>query len=373
MNHKHAKELLDKYRVGTCTERELAILESWYANFELDQLAPLTETQFNEIAASKAPKVKKRTVPLWKKLSVAATITILTSVGLYFYQQSKTNSNAEFTAGSKDLSPGRHSATLTLTDGRKIVLNEATNGELVKQAGVAIVKTADGRLIYRVEGNENHSANQLNTLSTARGETYEVILPDGSHVWLNAASSVTYPTSFAKAKQRKVILTGEGYFEVAKMKLPFIVESAQQQVEVLGTHFNISSYADNSVVRTTLLEGSVQVAVPNSLEAKRLIPNQQAVLTKGGVMEVVNVNGQNTISWKNGEFVFESEPLSSIMKKIERWYDVKVVYEQESLKAATFEGSLSLYDKISRILNTIAYAGTAKFRVDGRTIFVSKY
>lgn len=189
-------------------------------------------------------------------------------------------------------------------------------------------------------------------------------------MFLNAQSSLKYPTSFANTAKREVALSGEGYFEVAKDKLhPFIVATDKQRVEVLGTHFNISSYPDEENIRTTLLEGSVKVVSGSSKSL--LVPNQQASMGKDG-LKVREVNVDEVVSWKNGMFAFSDLPLEEIMKKIARWYNVEVVYEQGVNKAEAYGGSVSRYDNVSRVLSKLELTGSVHFKVEGRRIIVTK-
>ena len=311
-------------------------------------------------------------MPLWKKLSVAAAILIIGFTGvLMFNQQRKTG---EVVLAKNDIAPGKNGATLTLADGKQILINDALAGNIAEQSGVRISKTADGQLVYEVLDNGSGKL-EYNTLSTTRGEQTQVRLPDGSVVFLNAVSSLRYPTSFKGMDKRLVSLIGEGYFEVAKDKAnPFVVSTEGQQVEVLGTHFNINSYADEKVVRTTLLEGSVRVSPMNAGVlggGSVLKPNQQASLI-GGSLNVKPVEGEDIVAWKNGLFVFEAESLESIMRRVERWYDVEVSFGTGVDKNELYIGSVSRYDKVSRVLETIESTGGIHFKIEGRRIMVMK-
>jgi len=317
------------------------------------------------------PRTASRMIRLWPRIAVAAAMAIVIfGGGLFLYQQDK-KSNPDALAYQGDVEPGKIGATLTLANGRKILLSDAKSGELAKEAGVMISKTADGQISYEIIGQDNQEAAKINTLSTANGETYVVVLPDRSKVWLNAASSLKYPSSFTAASQRRVELAGEAYFEIAKDRAhPFIVKTAGQEVEVLGTHFNINSYGNEPVVKTTLLEGSVKVTSSAGGDVV-LKPDQQAINTGKGIT-VLPVTGDDAIAWKNGLFVFEDESLESIMRKVERWYDVEVEYVAGVNQKELYFGSVSRYDKVSKVLDALKSTGGLHFEIQGRRILVKK-
>ncbi|MGY0036944.1 FecR family protein [Pedobacter sp. NJ-S-72] len=211
-------------------------------------------------------------------------------------------------------------------------------------------------------------------METPKGGQYQLVLPDGTKVWLNAASSLRYPVAF-QGNERKVELTGEAYFEVAKDKTrPFEVYSNNQVVQVLGTHFNINAYSNEPFVSTTLLEGSVKVT--NSLtNAQKIIrPGQQSLISKDGQagIEVKNMDLDEAVAWKNGYFMFNEEELESILKKVSRWYNVDVQYEQEELKHQLFSGTLSKYSNVSQVLKKLEMLQSIHFKIEGRKIIVTK-
>ncbi|MHA4896384.1 FecR family protein [Pedobacter sp. PWIIR3] len=312
--------------------------------------------------------VRNKRINLWTKIGVAAAIsTLIISAGLWFNGRKAGGENINEIQYSSDVNPGVKGATLTLANGKKINLTTGANGELAKEAGVSISKTANGKLIYKIIGTADDEG--MNTLSTANGETYEVILPDGSNVWLNSASSLTYKASLLEKGKRKVALTGEGYFEIAKDKVhPFIVSSGNQQVEVLGTHFNVNAYHDEKVFRTTLLEGSVKLT-DNGMESI-LVPGIQAVNSNGQINQI-KVDTELAIAWKNNKFIFDRVPIEEIMRMIARWYNLKVVYEGE-IPSGTFWGSVSRFENVSKALIPLEATGNVHFKIEGRTIFVAK-
>ncbi|SMC88870.1 FecR family protein [Pedobacter africanus] len=316
----------------------------------------------------RSPQKLPRKVKLWPKWAVAASIAIVIFTGGYLYFQTRSQ-NSKSTEIVNDIAPGKNGATLTLANGQKILINDALAGNIATQAGVSISKNASGQIIYEITDNgSNNSA--YNSLSTTRGEQTQVRLPDGTLVFLNAESSLKYPTSFRKLDKRQVSLTGEGYFEVAKDKAhPFIVKTANQEVEVLGTHFNINTYSSESNVRTTLLEGSVKISSSNN--SKILKPNEQAILSGDGNIRVSEADAAVAVAWKNNQFMFDSENIQTVMRMIERWYDVDVEYVGE-ITDEKFWGGVSRFDKVSKVLKSLESTGKVHFKIEGRKIYVSK-
>ncbi|MDR6785234.1 transmembrane sensor [Pedobacter africanus] len=324
--------------------------------------------------------LQHKTVQLRKRKSwfsitaSAAAVLFLLGIGIYFYANRFSHKEPVKFVNTADIYPGKKGAVLTLSNGKKVYLSEAVNGQLADEAGVDITKTADGQIIY----DSRHSATnsiKTNTLSTARGEIYQLLLPDGTRAWINAASTLKYPTSFSGSKNRRVQLSGEAYFEVKKNQgQPFIVESSRQQVEVLGTHFNVNSYAEESTVMTTLLEGSVRILAlrPSSHATGSAIlkPGEQSVLSAQSSLKVAAVNTETVIAWKNNEFMFDGESIESVMKMISRWYDVEIIYTGNK-PTEKFIGSISRTHPLSKALGLLASTGGITFRVEGRKVYVS--
>lgn len=370
MQKKELVELIDRYQRGTVTEKERALLESWYLQQGAKEELGLSAQEFAVdllLIAKGLPLVDpKQTRPLWPRLIAAASILLVIGIGSYFYSTDKRIEPQSVYAN--DIDPGKNGAILTLSDGKKILINDRSAGNIALQSGVRISKTADGQIIYEITGS-NSDKIEYNTLTTTRGEQTQVRLPDGSLVFLNAASSLKFPTSFAKLKEREVEISGEGYFEVAKDRArPFIVKNEKQQVEVLGTHFNINAYHDEPVVKTTLLEGSVKISTGQNSNVLR--PGEQAV-NSHEKLAIGEVDVDKAVAWKNAKFVFEDENIESVMRKLSRWYNVEVVY-QENVSDRTFTGSISRYDKISKILDKITYIEAVHFKVEGRRVTVMR-
>jgi transmembrane sensor len=303
----------------------------------------------------------------------AAVLVIIAAASLLFVKNKKVVTPGRNYAKNinyrHDVKPGANKALLTLENGRQIALNDVGVGTVLKQGNITVSKQTNGLLEYKITSNTGStSAIAYNTISTPVGGQYSVVLPDGSKVWLNAASSLKFPAAFT-GTERKVELTGEGYFEIAKNKhMPFKVKFNQEEVEVLGTHFNIMAYPDEEITRTTLLEGSVKISKNN---VKRiLIPGQQAIygLQTNG-FNITTVNTDEAIAWKNGLFLFHNENIKSIMKKIARWYDVDVYY-QGAFAGQEYGGRVSKSKNLSEILKNLELTGTIHFKIDGRRVTV---
>jgi transmembrane sensor len=327
---------------------------------------------------NKTSEIPVRKLYPFRRINIAAAV-VLVLFGIYFFNYRNGKHSGSEALVTQHIEPGSVGATLALANGKKIRLNEAANGELAKEAGVVITKSANGDLIYEIKDKAGESG-KVNTLSTANGQTYHLRLPDGTLVWLNSASSLTYAANLIKNGHRKVKLKGEAYFEVAKDKAhPFVVESKGQEVEVLGTHFNINSYADEPSTKTTLLEGSVRIvhapssgnAAAGSKEDVILKPNQQADLQRG-IIKVKPVVAEDAIAWKNGYFNFDSDNLESIMGRIARWYNIQPVYEDEFLKQEIFIGTISKYEKISKVLHMMERTGSIAFEIKGNKVIIKR-
>ena len=312
----------------------------------------------------------KHNIRLWNTIAKIAAV-LLVVVGIYFFNEYQKEPSYEHLTAN-DIPPGKIGATLTLANGKKINLADAANGEIIKESGASISKTANGQLVYNAPSGQSSSngpntSNALNTLTTAIGETFILTLPDQTKVWLNAASSLTYNPNLTSNGIRKVTLTGEGYFEVAKDKdHPFIVESGNQSVEVLGTHFNVHAYQDEKAYRTTLLEGSIKIT--DQGQSKVLAPGDQASNSSGHI-KLTQVDTEFAVAWKSNNFVFDRLGIKEIMKMISRWYNVEVIYK-DNIPSGTFWGSVSRFDNISKVLIPLEATGDVHFKIEGRKIYV---
>ncbi|KRT16588.1 hypothetical protein ASU31_07145 [Pedobacter ginsenosidimutans] len=319
------------------------------------------------LAVDKPTRSPKRILLRSLKWAAAAVVFIVFSFTAYLSLQKKKEH-----VFATDVAPGKNKAILTLADGKKISLSDAMNGDVAKEAGFSITKTADGQLVYNVAGSESTNDTRLNTISTPNGGEWQIQLPDGSTVWLNAASSIQYSLNIGAAKQRVVKLDGEAYFEVAKNAThPFIVETDKQSVEVLGTHFNINSYKDELVTKTTLLEGSVRVSHKSTNESEILKPGEQSLVSISGI-DIKEVNVDESIAWKNGYFMFDNERQESILRKVARWYNVEVEYADADAKNVMYYGTVSRFEKISKVLTKLEQTGQVRFDIKANKIIVYK-
>jgi ferric-dicitrate binding protein FerR (iron transport regulator) len=263
-----------------------------------------------------------------------------------------------------DIAPGGNKAMLTLADGSRIVLDEARNDTLGQQGNTSIIKTQNGQVQYHAAGNT--ATVTYNTLSTPRGGQYQLTLPDGTRVWLNAASSLHFPTAFT-GNHRTVELTGEGYFEVAALPgKPFLVKANGADITVLGTHFNIMAYANEQAMAVTLLEGAVNVGRNGTV--KKLLPGQQARITGNNSIMVSGTDVQEAVAWKNGYFIFDRADITTVMRQLERWYDIEVVYEGAPPEMR-FGGGMQRSLPLSGILRLLEKNGVL-FKIEGRKITV---
>lgn len=304
------------------------------------------------------------------KIAVAASILAIIGITLFFYLTREQRIPTHLLTERNDISPGGNRATLSFNDGQTITLDESKDGIVFGET----LKYHDGS---RVDNLPRHIRNAV--LRTPVGGQYKVVLPDGSHVWLNANSSLTYPSSFAEAKERRIKLSGEAYFEIEPDKTkPFIVSTQDQEVEVLGTHFNISAFADERETRTTLVEGLVEVRLypaaagqhtdQDHVNTFRIFPNEQTVLTPGQFHKQF-VNVERVIAWKNGYFLFEDESIERIMKDISKWYGVEVRYEGK-ITIEKFNGMISRDRPISGVLAMLEKTGAINFKIKDKTVFV---
>jgi transmembrane sensor len=307
---------------------------------------------------------------LWVKLGAAAAFLIFVGFGAYVFmsQKKQAGSNIAKTQPAHDVMPGGNRAVLTLANGKTIYLDNAKNGVLAKEGNAHINKTRDGQLVYRADQNSSASqTSEINTIATPRGGQYQLVLNDGTKVWLNSASSLSFPAVFT-GKTREVEITGEAYFEVAKNAAkPFKVKTNHVVVEVLGTHFNIMAYNDEAVMKTTLLEGSVKIS--NRQNTNFLKPGQRASLNQNGEISVVDdPDADDAIAWKDGLFQFRDAGIEAIMRQAARWYNVDVSYEGK-VPVREFTGRISRNVKASELLGMLKYAGV-NFKIEDKHITI---
>ncbi|GAB3023704.1 DUF4974 domain-containing protein [Niabella terrae] len=381
MKH-YAKELLDKYLSGRASDEEKALVESWYLQAS-NEGAGLTAQELEEIhekglrSLQAQIRHKKRRGSVW--LRAAACVAVLVGLTwIYISYERGTDTTAlasQEKQPSAEILPGSNKAVLTLGNGEKINLTDASNGALGQQAGITILKQSDGQLVYQYDKNlsAQTASAALNTLEVPRGGLYQLQLPDGTKVWLNAASSLQYPCRFSST-ERRVRLSGEAYFEVAKKingsRVPFIVVTENQEVEVLGTHFNVQAYPQDEQTNTTLLEGSVKISVKNTSYSSLLKPGQQAEVNPAAPARIRRVSNDDAIAWKKGYFAFENADLRVIMDNLSRWYDVNVVYRGR-IPRQQFGGAFPRSAMLADLLKHLETYGNIHFKIKGRTIIVS--
>ncbi|WP_078348534.1 FecR family protein [Mucilaginibacter pedocola] len=377
------KALLEKYTSGQATAEEDELVKRLLDSYESTAGEPdMTDTERDELRErmlsnlmAYAEPPQRKVFRLNYKWAAAAILLVFIGLTAIFYKQpgKPQTPTIATTSAQKKLHAGGNKASLTLADGSVVVLDSAGNGLVALQGNTRITKTGDGQLQY-AGGDANATALAYNTVATPNGGTYQLTLPDGTKVWLNAASSITFPTRFDNTS-RNVKLTGEAYFEVAKKttatgRLPFIVNAGASKVEVLGTHFNVSAYADNGSHEVTLLEGAVKVS--RGGRSARIVPGQQATMAGGNAGILVGkANIENVMAWKDGLFSFDNTDISSAMKDIARWYNAKVVYKG-SIPATGFTGVLPRSSDIQTVLDWLSSTRVLKCRADGETIIIEK-
>jgi transmembrane sensor len=300
-------------------------------------------------------------IPLYKRkwLRYAAAILILTTGSFIYYINNKTIQSPgpeEIAIAKNDIAPGTNRAVLTINNDQRIELDSGKNGISIS-----------GNITYN-DGEKIASSGQLVQLATPRGGQWQATLPDGSAVWLNAASSIRFPSTFSE-DERRVEVTGEAYFEIAKdATRPFKVIGGDQEIEVLGTSFNYNAYDDESIVATTLLQGSVKVSLKNGA-SKILIPGQQLQLHRNNSFTVTNnVNTSEVIAWKNGLFQFKNATVESIMKQVARWYDIELIIESGA--SQQIDGSFPRNTQLSNVLRILELTDKVRFKVDGKKVIV---
>lgn len=333
----------------------------------------LRESRSEEILAFISTQPYQKNVKInWALRLTAVAAILFIAVGIYFYSANYHPAQKQKNQYAQNITPGKQGATLTLANGKKIKLSDVANGEIANEAGISVSKTADGELIYEIKVNSK-DLNKTNTLSTAKGETYILTLPDKSRVWMNAASSLTYSANLKKDGQRKVKLAGEAYFEIVKdARHPFIVETKGQQIIVLGTHFNVNCYQDEPITKTTLMEGSVKVGPIGTKQTVLLKPGQQSLLSNGHI-QIQEVDTDEAIAWKNGYFQFDGKNLETALLELSRWYNVDIEYKDNSLRKQALAGSISKYENVNNVLMTMELTGVLNFSMSGRTIIVERH
>ncbi len=372
---KYFNVILRKFSQGTASPEEIDFLEKYYNLFE-DKDGYVAGEEVQDIIKNEIKiKVDERIDHLIKKPKTslfanhyfryfaAASLLLMISVGGYFtFRQPIPQAISK----SNDFVPGTNKAVLELANGTRILLDTAAKGVMVHMDGVTVYKNEAGQIQYKIQSALTSEEVAYNTITTPNGGQYEVVLHDGSRVWLNAGSSLKYPTAF-RGKDRTVTVTGEAYFEVAKNKqMPFKVICGAQTVEVLGTHFNISAYEDEEATKTTLLEGAVKVTAGR--QAIVIAPGEQTSFDNSSIQKN-EVDVEQEVAWKNGLFSFKGDDLKAIMRQISRWYDVEIEYSGTT-SDEKFYGQIPRNSKLSEVIS-ILELNNVHFKSNGRKIIVS--
>ncbi|UOE52053.1 FecR family protein [Mucilaginibacter sp. SMC90] len=392
-SHFNLGQLIAKYMRNELTDQEKLQLDEWIQadirnqelfkkltdetllNNELETFSATNKAQaWNKVRKSTGFKSKSGK-PRW--IVYAAAIILLAALTITLNKRRTAEQPKNMANLHNDIPPGTNKATLTLADGSIIVLDSTKHGQIARQQNIVIKEDENGKVVYEPANASEASESPatpapaetiaMNILATPRGGQYQVVLPDGTKVWLNAASSLKYPATFT-GSERRVELTGEAYFEVAKdPSKPFNVKTASQTVTVLGTHFNINSYTDEGTTKTTLLEGSVRVT-NNAGQSVKIIPGEQAINTLSYINVNANANVDEAIAWKNGKFMFNNTDLQTIMRQLSRWYEVDVEYHGKAAQKH-YMGRISRNVPVSQIFEILKTSGL-NFTINGRKIIV---
>lgn len=385
MDHKRLTELIDKVREGTANEEEALALEDFYEQFErkpgyIDHLDTPQKIAYKELLYDRiqsgiqyTQQSKKIQKPKEKILhfTIAASILFVLGIGAYIYMTTPAAvQQPEIVASTPlEMEMDKNKPILTLASGKKISLDDAAVGVLSSDGNVIVRKMDDGSIAYDSKHSKPDHL-EYNLIEIPRGQTYRLILPDGTNVWLNALSSLRYSSAFS-GEERSVELTGEAYFEVAHdQQRPFVVKTADQTIEVLGTHFNVSNYSDDKSTKTTLIEGRVRVLHQD--HAVVLKPGQQASTTSGNTaINVAVVDPENVLAWRKGVILFENAGIKYIMRQLARKYNMEVEYVGE-ITDQKFGGAFQESVSLKELLNYLESYGDVRFVIQGRRVIVMK-
>lgn len=383
MDSGQAKQLLTRYLNGECSPQEQEWVEQWYQALESTGDFELSESEKKMLGIRMMENLERRiqfapVVPIslssrnYSKYWWVAAAVVLAFISTTWIWISRSNSIPQqapiVMVADSIKAPDAVRATITLSNGQQILLDSLLAGNSANDHGIKMVRLASGEIVYQVNGSEIDETLLMNTMNNPRGSRVAtLVLADGTKVWLNAESTVTYPIAF-KGNERRVSITGEAYFEVAKAAgKPFYVVHNNNEVKVLGTHFNVNTYQEEKEVAVTLLEGSVSVTTGSANST--LLPGQQALLNN--IIKVKsNVDTEQVMAWKNGLFHFEKASLQKVLSEVGRWYDMEVKFEGTP-PDMQFGGEIPRSSSLGQVLK-ILEESDVQFRVSGKTIIVNK-
>ena len=373
-------EIAYKWQKGTATQEEKVFYEQWYSSFNDEEL-DLRETDYagfdalekslyskikTEIGDEKIKPLKSKLFPIWFTSAAAIFMVVF---GYLAYQSGWFSLLIAPEKTKTEILPGTNMATLKLSNGKILQLSSSKLGLKINSADLEYIDGSDIAL------DKASTVSKEMEIKTPKGGTYQVELPDGTKVWLNASSSILLAANFSSNPERRLKLQGEAYFEVAKVntsvdgvkqRKPFIITVNNKAVEVLGTHFNVRAYTNEPALKTTLLEGSVKIV--DGKTTKKLVPGEQATAVNG-LINVNKVDVEEAVAWKNGNFQFTNEGIERIMQDIARWYDIEVVYNGPLTKE-NFGGAISRNKPLQDVLSSLEETGGVHFKIEGRRVIV---
>ena len=383
---KHLQQLALKVLTGKASEEEKLFLEEYYNAFEKHPDAPteFTPDELQELRQSILQKIHKRTAAdidmprrrhfrMWRR-AAAAILIIMAGAAFFIFRQNHAAEPMVTISPSptpaSEVLPGGNRATLTLHDGSTILLDEAATGSLAQQGNIQVRKEKDGQLVYTASGKQGSPDNiQYNIVATPKGGQYQVHLPDGTKVWLNAASSIRFPTGFT-GKERAVSVSGEAYFEVAhNARQPFVVTAGETIVQVLGTRFNIMAYDNEEMTKTTLAEGAVKIS--DAGRTAMLRPGEQMQVNAQEFKLVKHADVEAELAWRNGLFHFKNAGIRAVMKQVERWYNISVEYEG-SLPEKQFNGKVPRNVNLSELMEILSFYDDMQCTIEHNTISIKR-
>jgi ferric-dicitrate binding protein FerR (iron transport regulator) len=392
MNEQEITELFNRFFAGTITPGEKQLLAEWITKADKQALAPQMHQAWKEFTTSetipadkanqllnaiiqkKSPAIdpEPRVLNLGMRrkywFAAAAVLAVICCTAIYWFKSSPQEAKPTAIIKKELAPPAVSNAVLTLANGKKIMLDSAQNGSLARQGKTDLIKLSDGQIAYR--GQDAGAGLQWNTLTVPRGSKIAAItLADGTQVWLNAGSSLTYPVAFT-GKERRVSVTGETYFEVAKDHVhPFIVQKGDNRVQVFGTHFNVHAYEDESDIQITLLEGSIEVS--NGETKHKIVPGQMALIQPDRSIRVTDsADLDRVMAWRNGRFDFADADIGMVMRELARWYDVEIEYREPVNEKFYLETNRNI--NVSDVFKILETTGGVHFLTEGKKIIVMR-